>query len=69
MPMSSAGMSAAIKAKLDAASPMSNSQQLADALAEAIVAYIQINAVVLPTALIAPGGMSPAPVTGTGTIT
>ncbi len=26
-------------------------------------------AVVMPTALIAPGGLSPAPVTGTGTIT
>jgi len=69
MAMSSAGMSAAIKAELDAATPITSSQELADAIAVAIVTYIKANAVVLPTALIAPGGMTPAPVTGTGTIT
>ena len=69
MAMSAAAMSIVIKGQLDAAAPMTTSQQFADALAQAIVTYIVANAVVIPTALIAPGGMSPAPVTGTGTVT
>lgn len=49
MPMTVNGMSAAIKSALDGASPMSTSQQLADALAQAIVSYIKTNALVVTT--------------------
>lgn len=69
MAMSEAGMAAAITAQLVAASPMATPANLGLAIAKALYAYITANAVVLPTALIAPGGMAPAPVTGTGTIT
>ncbi len=61
-------MKAAIEAKLIAASPMSTPAQLAQAIAEALVPYLVANVVVVPTALVWPGGMAPAPVTGTGTI-
>lgn len=41
-----------------------------DAIAAAVVAHITSHAVVVPgTTLIAPGGMTPAPCTGTATIT
>lgn len=43
-------------------------QIIAEASAEAIIAHVTANAVVLPTALTWPGGMAPLPVVGTGTI-
>jgi hypothetical protein len=74
MPMSSAGLSAAIKATLTArgwfngnATSQAEMQAFCDDLANAIVPYIQTNATVLPTLLVAPGGGGP--VTGTGTVT
>jgi hypothetical protein len=75
MPLNAATLSAEIKAARLAGNPgaqiVNNAALTADcdAIANAVVAHIVANAVVLPTALIAPGGMSPAPVTGTGTVT
>lgn len=44
--------------------------KMCDALAGAVVSHITSSAVVVPgTTLIAPGGMTPAPCTGTATIT
>lgn len=42
---------------------------MCNAIASTVVAHITSAAVVLPTALIAPGGLTPLPVTGVGTIT
>jgi hypothetical protein len=75
MPMTNAGMSAAIKSQLETigwswtgnVAYQAQVQAFCDALAEAIVGYIQANAEVLPTALVAPSGGGP--VTGVGTIT
>jgi hypothetical protein len=58
-----------ITTKLTAAAPISTPAEMAQAIAEAVVEHITSAAVVVPTALIAPGGLSPAPVTGTGTVT
>lgn len=62
-------MKAALQTELEAASPMATPAELADAIAKALVPYLKANVVVLPTAMVWPGGMAPAPVTGTGTIT
>jgi hypothetical protein len=75
MPMTSAGMSAAIQAQLETigwswagnAAYQAQVQAFCNALADAIVPYIQTNATVVPTALVAPSGGGP--VTGVGTIT
>jgi hypothetical protein len=75
MPMTNAGMSAAIQAQLTSigwswagnAAYQAQVQEFCDALAEAIVGYIQANATVVPTALVAPSGGGP--VTGVGTVT
>lgn len=68
MPMTSAGLSAAIKTNLTARgwirAGSTELQQFCDDLAGAIVGYIQTNATVLPTSLVV--GVNP--VTGTGTI-
>lgn len=59
-----------IKAALIAsgASDIALTDTLAGALATAIVTEV-LQATVVPTALVWPGGMAPAPVTGTGTLT
>lgn len=71
MPMTSAGLSAVIKSNLTSVNGFRASstegQAFCDQLAAAIVGYIQANATVLPTALVAPGGGGP--VTGVGTVT
>lgn len=68
--MTQAGLSAAIKSNLTSRgwirAGSTELQQFCDDLAGAIVAYIQANASVLPTLLVAPSGGGP--VTGTGTI-
>lgn len=71
MSLSASGLSSAIKTNLTARNWFNGSaaaaQQFCDDLAGAIVAHITANAVVVPTALVAPNGGGP--VTGTGTIT
>lgn len=42
---------------------------IADAVARKVIEHFQANATVLPTALVWPGGMAPALVTGTGSVT
>lgn len=74
MAMTTAGMSAAIVAELDALSPTAEPggdgvrENFADALAEAIVGYIQQNAEVIVTSVsgVTSGSSSSGP--GTGTI-
>ena len=71
MPMTSGGLSAVIKANLTARGwfrgTSVEAQQFSDDLASAIVGYLQANATVVPTLLVAPPGGGP--VTGTGTLT
>jgi hypothetical protein len=75
MPLNPTTLSAEIRAARLAGNPsaevVDNAALTADcdAIAQAVISHITANAVVLPTLLIAPGGMTPAPVTGTGTIT
>lgn len=70
-----AAVFAAIQAKVTTVYPASVAaladyhDALAEGIATAVVAHITTNAVVNPTLLVWPGGLSPAPVTGTGTIT
>jgi hypothetical protein len=59
-------MANVIKTALNASAPISSVDAFALALATALVPYIQANAVVNPTALVAPPGGGP--VTGTGTV-
>lgn len=73
MALSASALSALMRTNLLAINPpiVADGDELTamcDALAAACVTHITAAAVVLPTALIAPGGMSPAPVTGTGSI-
>lgn len=49
-----------------AAAPITTAAQMAQVIADAVVNHIKDNAVVLPTALVAPGGGGP--VTGTGSV-
>lgn len=56
-----------LTAALVAGSPITTPAQLAQILADAVVSHIKDNAVVMPTALVAPAGGGP--VTGTGTVT
>lgn len=59
-----------IKAAFIAAGAADNASTnaLASGLANAIITEITTNAEVQPTLLIAPGGLTPAPVTGTGKV-
>ncbi len=73
MPMTAAGLSAALfNARKTLPFVAGNGdgspelQQDCDVIAAAIVAYLQSNATVVPTALVAPGGGGP--VTGVGTL-
>lgn len=50
-------------------SPNAATVALCNAIAAVVVAHITANAVVVPTALLAPPGTAGGPVTGTGTIT
>lgn len=68
----SAALRAALLANPDAMA-VNNSAltALCDCIASTVVAHVVANAVVLPVGvpgLIAPGGLTPAPVTGAGTI-
>jgi len=69
MPMTTAGMSAAIKASFisikGAPADMTQLQEFCDALADALVPYIQSNALVNTTGADPQGGT----VTSTGTVT
>ena len=71
MPMTGAGLSAAIKTALSARGWFNkndpSAQQFCDDLANSIITYITSNATVLPTLLVAPNGGGP--VTGTGVVT
>jgi len=71
MSLSASALSSAIKTNLTARAWFRGSaveaQQFCDDLAGAIVAHITANALVIPTALVAPPGGGA--VTGTGTIT
>lgn len=63
-------LTAGIKAAFIAAGAADNesTNALASGLANAIITEITTNAEVQPTLLIAPGGLTPAPVTGTGKV-
>ena len=71
MSLSQAGLSTAIQNALKVhgwvREGSTELQQFCDDLAGAIVSHITANALVIPTALVAPSGGGP--VTGTGTVT
>lgn len=71
MPMTVPGLSSALQSDLASVSGFRAGSPEAidfcDKLATAIVKYIQANATVIPTALVAPSGGGP--VTGVGTVT
>lgn len=74
MALNAATLSAAIKTNLLANDPTHATNNasltaLCDSIAAAVVTHITGSAVVLPTALVWPGGMVPAPVTGVGSVT
>ena len=56
-----------LTSRLVAAAPIATAADLAQVIADAVVEHITNNAVVMPTALVAPTGGGP--VTGTGTVT
>lgn len=68
MPLDATALANLLTTKFVDEGPFETPAAFATAVAEVLVPYITANAVVLPTLLIAPGGMAPAPVTGTGTI-
>ncbi len=70
MSLDAARLKATIKAAFIAsgAANVAVTDTLAQDLATAIVNEVK-QATILPTALVWPGGMAPAPVTGTGTLT
>lgn len=71
MALNVAQLTATIQAAFIAggAAPIPQTIAMCAGIAAAIITQFQTNAVVLPTLLIAPGGLSPAPVTGTGNVT
>ncbi len=70
MSLSAARLAVTIEAAFVAAGALPPlAAPLALGIANAIVNEIVANAVVLPTLLVWPGGATPAPVTGTGTLT
>jgi hypothetical protein len=72
MPMTAAGLKAAIKGELSSAFTISDDTQAdkaAQAIANAVVSYIQANALVTLTAAVVTSGVGAGgTVTGTGTI-
>jgi hypothetical protein len=65
MPMTGAGLFAAVVAKLGSAQDPALQQAALEPICEAIVEYIQTNAIVAGTASAVQVGVGTAPVTGT----
>lgn len=71
-PLCTTGLASEIKAALVANCPSAvdngDLNGLAYAIASTVVAHIKANAVVMPTALVAPPGAAGGPVTGVGSV-